>query len=232
MESSFAAKGVPSGRLKIDVAMSIGRQFLIPNLPAFQVAFPRITLVLNLGDRTADVVEEGLSCAIRTGDVEDSATLIARPLGAFRWQTCASPDYLATHGRPADISDLTRHRCLGYVHSRTGRILDWRFLDERGEQRHTPDGGLYVNDAESYAACGAKGLGIVQAGDYLFQPFIERGELVPVLDQYGSQPIPVSMLYARHQRFSPVVRAFHDWVRGIFDASGLFEGSAVALLKA
>ncbi len=223
MEASFATKGSPSGRLKVDVAMSIGRQLLIPNLPAFQAAFPQITLVLNLGDRMADVVEEGLSCAIRTGDIEDSATLVARPLGAFRWQTCASPDYLKAHGCPADVSDLASHRCLGYANSRTSRVMDWRFLDENGERRHTPEGSLYVNDAESYAACGARGLGIVQAGTYLFQPFIERGELVPILEQYTSRPIPVSTVYAQHRRLSPVVRAFHGWVRSIFDASDLFE---------
>lgn len=223
LEASFATKGVLSGRLKVDVAMSIGRQLLIPNLPSFLSAFPSITLMLNLGDRTTDIVEEGLSCAIRTGEIADSATLIARPLGAFRWQTCASPTYLASHGTPTEIDDLPKHRCLGYANSRTGRIMDWEFFDGANEWRHTPEGSLYVNDADSYAACGAKGLGIVQAGTYLLRPFIERGELKPILERYTSKPVPVSMVYAHHQRLSPIVRVFHSWLLAIFDNSELLQ---------
>lgn len=224
VEAGFlGAKHSPAGRLKVDVAMSIGRELIIPRLSEFRAAYPQVTLLLNLSDRTADVVEEGLACAIRTGTPEDSATLIARPLGAFRWQTCASPKYLRRYGEPADLDELKGHECLAYSSSRTGRSMDWEFLQGSQLVRHSPNGHLFFNDADSYAAAGAEGLGLIQAGTFLLEPYLRSGALEPVLKQYTSRPVPVSMVYARHRELSPVVRAFHNWVQKLFSMSPLFE---------
>jgi LysR family transcriptional regulator for bpeEF and oprC len=217
------AKSSPAGRLKVDVVMSIGRQLLIPHLADFQRRFPSIVLTLNLSDRTADVVEEGLACAIRTGVVPDSATLVARPLGQFHWVTCASPDYLERAGAPGDLEDLAGHACIGYAGHRTGRPLDWVFLKDGEIHRHTPSGTLFLSDAEAYVACALEDLGIIHAGDFLLNQHVAAGSLVPLLTDYTSPAIPVSMVYARHRQLSPVVRTFHAWVSELFGASPLFQ---------
>ncbi len=223
VEAGFAgAKDSPTGRLKVDVAMSIGRQLLIPKLAEFQHRFPNIVLTLNLSDRTADIVEEGLACAIRTGEVLDSATLVARPLGRFRWVTGAAPAYLDRTGMPRTLEELAHHDCVGYTSHRTGRALDWTFLKNGQTHHHTPAGRLFLNDAEAYVASGVEGVGIVQAGHYLIEPLVAAGALVPVLDDYASPSIPVSMVYARHRQLSPVVRTFHAWVSALFKASPAF----------
>ncbi|NJF84438.1 LysR family transcriptional regulator, partial [Salmonella enterica subsp. enterica serovar Anatum] len=38
------------------------------------------------------------------------SSLVARPLGRFRWVTCASPDYLREHGVPPSPEALSQHR--------------------------------------------------------------------------------------------------------------------------
>jgi LysR family transcriptional regulator for bpeEF and oprC len=212
MEASFPGTGgTPSGHLKVELVMSIGRQLIIPRLGEFRAQYPEVRLTLHLGDRTVDLVKEGLSCAIRTGELADSSTLVGRRLGEFRWMTCASPGYLEKHGEPRDIEALQAHECIGYGLSRNGRVLDWEFELNGESARFTPGARLAVNDAESYAGCGAAGLGIVRAGSYLLGPMVRDGRLRPVLAQYTAPPVPVSMVYARNRHLSPAVRAFHAW---------------------
>lgn len=217
VEASFpGATGKPGGHLKVDIVMSIGRMIILPRLNEFRNRYPDVTLTVHLGDRVVDVVEEGLGCAIRTGELPDSTTLIGRKLAEFQWMTCASPTYLEIHGEPSDIDALHEHECIGYALSRGGRILDWEFKSANETRHFTPRGHLIVNDTESYVDCGVAGLGIVRAGNYLMAPHVSAGRLHPILRQYAASPIPVSMIYARNRHLSPTVRAFLNWTLEVF----------------
>lgn len=217
VEASFpGVGGTPSGHLKVELVMSIGRQIIIPRLDEFRARCPEVRLTLHLGDRTVDLVEEGLSCAIRTGELADSSTLVGRRLGEFRWMTCASPSYLQKHGEPRDVEELQSHECIGYALSSSGRVLDWQFELDGKTTRFTPGARLIVNDAESYVDCGTAGLGIVRAGSYLLSPLVRNGSLLTVLAGYTSPSVPVSMVYARNRHLSPAVRAFYDWTAELF----------------
>ena len=69
-----------------------------------------------------DLVAEGYDLAVRMGKLEDS-TLMARRLASRTLYVCASPSYLATHGTPHSLSDLTNHNCL------LGNLDYWRFQE-------------------------------------------------------------------------------------------------------
>ena len=122
-EASFGG-GVPAGRLRVDVHGTLARAFLLPRLPAFLETHPGIDLVLSEGDRLVDLIREGVDCVVRVGELADS-DLIARPLGALAEITVASPEYLERHGTPRSPDDLSGHRMVGYLSSRTGGPL-WR----------------------------------------------------------------------------------------------------------
>lgn len=61
----------------------------MPKLKDFYRRYPDIYLMLGVSDRQIDLVQEGVDCVIRTGELIDS-TLVARPLGRLRWVTCIS----------------------------------------------------------------------------------------------------------------------------------------------
>ena len=86
-----------------------------------------------LTDRAVNLVEEGIGCAVRGGDIPDDSTLVARHIAQVRWLTCASPGYLAAKGTPQTIADLARHDCVRFTSPSTGRTADWRF--EKGGER-------------------------------------------------------------------------------------------------
>ena len=55
-------------------------------------------MILCSRDNVEDIIREGFDCVI-IGQIEDSTTLVARPLARYRWMVLASPAWLAAHGR-------------------------------------------------------------------------------------------------------------------------------------
>lgn len=216
VESSFpGSAGQARGRLRVDMTLSLARLVVLPRIKDFQCRFPDVNLTLTVADRTVELVQEGIDCVIRAGTPEDSPTIVAKRIGAFDWVTCASPAYLAQHGTPQTLEELTQHRAVGYLSSRTARPLDWHFIVD-GEQRSiTMQERLTVNDTDAYVECALEGLGMIRAGSYMVLPHLLSGRLRRVLTDYPSPAVPLSVLYPKNRHLSPTVRAFVDWVAGV-----------------
>src|SRR6202162_1035917 len=116
----------PQGRLRVEVPTLMARLVIVPALPAFFARYPDIELQLGCRERRADLIEEGIDCAVWSGDLEDS-TLIARRVGQLYFGTCAAPSYLAAHGEPRHPDELAAHRCINHFSPHTGKIFDWVF---------------------------------------------------------------------------------------------------------
>lgn len=199
----------------MDMTLSLARLVVLPCIKDFQARYPEVELTLTASDRTVDLVQEGIDCVIRAGTPEDSATLVAKRIGSFEWVTCASPDYLARHGTPQTLEDLTSHEAVGYLSSRTARTLDWNF-ETNGEHRSIRmRERLIVNDTDAYVTCGLEGLGLIRAGSYMVRPYLISGRLRQVLVDHASPAVPLSVLYPQNRQLSPTVRAFADWVGNV-----------------
>ena len=79
--------------------------------PEFQQRHPEVSISLNLSDRVVDIVNEGVDCAVRVGDMPDSSLVSVR-LADNRRLCVATPGYLARAGTPQHPADLDRHECL------------------------------------------------------------------------------------------------------------------------
>src|SRR4029453_16960213 len=82
----------PRGRLRVDVPASFGRNILIPAMSDFFARYPDIAVELGWSDRVVDLIEEGVDCVVRGGELADSS-LVARRVGTIEFITCATPDY-------------------------------------------------------------------------------------------------------------------------------------------
>src|SRR5882757_3337891 len=121
-EDSLARRhAAPGGLLRVDVPTLMARLVIVPALPSFFAQYPDIHLQLECSERRADLIEEGVDCAVWSGELEDS-TLIARRIGQLYFGTCAAPAYIAAHGQPRHPDDLTAHRCINHFSPRTGKI--------------------------------------------------------------------------------------------------------------
>lgn len=214
-ESLSRTRLSPSGRLRVDMATGLASEILIPALPAFFERYPDILMELGSTDRPVDLIEEGVDCAIRGGDLFDDS-LIARRVGVVNFVTAASPDYIARHGMPRHPRELDRHRCVNYFSAKTGKTYDWDF--QRGDETiEIPmPGVIALNDSNAYVRAGLAGLGIIQMADYLLEKHVAGGSLVRVLGDWASKPLPVHIVYPQNRHMSAKVRVFVEWVAELF----------------
>jgi len=214
-ESLSRTRLSPSGRLRVDVPTGLASEILIPALPTFFERYPDIMMELGSSDRPVDLVEEGVDCAVRGGDLFDD-NLIARRVGVVNFVTAASPGYLARYGMPRHPRELERHRCVKYFSAKTGKTYDWDF--QRGEESiELPmPGVIALNDSNAYVHAGLAGLGIIQMADYLLDQHVDAGRLVRVLGDWASRPLPVHIVYPQNRHLSAKVRVFVEWVSDLF----------------
>jgi LysR family transcriptional regulator, regulator for bpeEF and oprC len=170
---------------------------------------------LGSSDRPVDLIEEGVDCAVRGGELGDTS-LIARRVGVVNFVTAAAPSYLARFGTPAHPRDLERHRCVNYFSAKTGRIYDWDFT--RGDEtiRTSMRGVIALNDSNSYIEAGLAGLGVVQMTDYLLMEHVRSGRMVQLLADWTSEQLPVHIVYPQNRHLSAKVRVFVEWVAELF----------------
>jgi LysR family transcriptional regulator for bpeEF and oprC len=215
-EALTGQRSAPRGRLRVEVPTLMARSILVPALPGFFASFPDIQLALSCKERRADLVEDGIDCAIWSGEIEESS-LVARRVGFLYYATCAAPAYLAKHGQPAHPDDLRSHRRVNHLQG-GGRAPDWFF--SRGSERVQVSAGGHVaiDDENSYVAAAEAGLGIAQVPAFVLKEAMERGTLDLVLPDWFPEPSPLHVVYPRHRQLSSRVRVFVDWVAALLEA--------------
>jgi DNA-binding transcriptional LysR family regulator len=199
------------GRLRVDLPVGVARNIVIPHLPAFLGAHPRLQLELSSTDRRVDVVKEGFDCIVRVGQLSDSS-LVARPLGHFAMVNCASPDYLARHGVPGSLDDLASHRLVDYAPALGGRHALFEYRDGSTVRTREVPAALSVNNSDAYNAACLAGLGIIQAPRSGMGELIAAGRLVEILPDYTAAPMPVTLLYPSRRHLSKRTQRFMHWL--------------------
>lgn len=217
VEETFGAfaSAPPTGHLRIDAPGLLTRTFLVPKLPEFFATYPGLTIALSQSDRFANIVQDGVDCALRAGHPEDSS-LLMRHLGELPEITCASPGYLERHGRPLDFDDLDGHRMVGFLSSRTGDLLPLEFTRSGTVHSRRLDTLVSTDNSDTAAALARQGLGLIQAPQYRFSADLASGALVEVLEDCRPVPMPLNAIHAGDRTVPRRLAVFLDWVRDLF----------------
>jgi LysR family transcriptional regulator for bpeEF and oprC len=226
LEASLSqARASPRGRLRVDLPASLGLSLILPSLPDFCARYPEIELELGLSDRPVDLIADNVDCVVRGGVISDQS-LVARRIGEARRVCCASPDYVASHGLPVHPSELQhpQHALVRFVSPRTHQVLP--FVLCKGEERFEVQAckGLTVNDTSACVAAAVAGLGVADALEFLAEPHLRSGALLPVLLDWCSEAAPLYVVYPENRHLSNKVRVFIDWVAALFAGMPVLQG--------
>lgn len=198
-----------TGHLRMTTPMSISRLGIQHKVSDFLCLHPDLKVSWMLVNRYVNLVEEGVDLAIRVGELPDSS-LIARPFTTLCVHFVVSPNYLLKHGTPRHPKALTDHQCILDSSNRTpGR---WRYSTDKGEQQVSVDAAVEVNDGRLAAEFAAAGHGIALLPDFLVQDYLDRGELVCILDDYKLPPVPVSLVYPANRMASPALKSLVSYL--------------------
>jgi DNA-binding transcriptional LysR family regulator len=175
----------PRGKLRVSLPVHFGRRCALPIMLKLARQHPSLELDLSFSDRIADLAEEGIDLAIRTGELDDRAGLIARRVARQRMVVCASPGYLERHGRPERIEDLGLHQAI--IYRRSGRVNPWLFPRcGKPPAEAMPVHRLRLDDLDAIADAAAAGMGIAWLPSWLVRDHVQAGALLELLpDQPG-----------------------------------------------
>lgn len=212
----------PRGLVRVTAPVALGRQIIAPSLPAFLRLYPEIGLELDLGDRLANLPQEGFDLAVRHTQAPPE-THIAWKLRPSRSLLVASADYLRRHGKPEQPSDLAGHACLLYPRAAAGQ--GWTFERTAGrkpERVVVPVGGpLRANNSEVLREAVLGGLGIALLPDFTAAEHLGPRQLVEVLPEWRPLGAFGDGIYAIRPWTPQVPRAvqcFVDHLRAVFGA--------------
>ena len=196
----------PKGLLRMTCAVAYGERFIVPLVTAFMARHPRLSVEIELSNRTLDLVQDGFDIAIRLGRLQDSRMLATR-LAPRRMYLCASADYLQRYGRPHSLSELARHNCL------IGSSDVWSFQLEGREASQRINGNWRCNSGQAVLDAALAGLGLCQLPDYYVLEHLRSGALVSLLDNHQPPNTAVWALYPQQRHLSPKVRQLIDALR-------------------
>jgi DNA-binding transcriptional LysR family regulator len=210
---SAALQGPPRGLLRVAVT-SIAERFLDgPLIASFVEAFPQVTLDVTVTDEEFDIVERGFDAGVRLGEVIEQDMIAIPVTGEQREVAVASPAYLARHGRPQHPRDLAAHRCIGWRPAPEVAPWRWEFTEQGRAFAVAVAPQVTTNDMLLMVRTALAGGGITFGIEDTFRPYIERGELVTLLDEY-LMPFPGFYLYyPNRHNLAPKLRALIDHVR-------------------
>ena len=188
-ESTLAEeKAQPRGRIRLGLPLSFSLQELMPALLDFARDHPQVSLVMDLSDQRANLIEEGLDLSIRiTADLQPGD--VVRRMGQCRLLTLASPAYLAAHGQPRHPTDLRDHECLIYASDTTP--ASWPYLDDGRLLPVAVRGRIVANNGLLLTEAAALGMGITRQPDFIAAPYLARGQVQVLLQDHESPPLGI-----------------------------------------
>ena len=215
-ESALArTRTKPQGRLRVDLPTAFGRQHFVHALPTFLDRYPDIKLMMTMTDRRVDFIEDGIDAAVRGGSLEDS-TLIARRIHEARYVACAAPDFIRSHGEPKSPWDLAHYRCLGFYSPLNEAVSPWVFSRNGQTVTHAVDGRININSSDALIEAATIGTGIIYLLDVSVSHAIASGALKPLLTDWQTHSVPLSVVYPQTRHLSAKVRVFVDFIASMF----------------
>jgi DNA-binding transcriptional LysR family regulator len=200
-----SARDELSGPLVVTAPVMFGRLHLVPIVAEFLRDHPRVDVRLLLGDRNAELIDEGIDVAVRIGALPDSS-LVAVRVGSIRRVVCASPGYLRARGTPTAPEELSAHDCVAFagidsaerwVFRRGGRTLAVALRPR-----------LVVTTADAAVDAALAGLGLTRVLSYQAAAGIAAGRLLPVLERFEPPAVPATVLHREGRSPRPKVRRF------------------------
>lgn len=189
-----------SGRIRLTAPTTLGIKHLARIISQMSVRHPDVVIEMSLSDRTVDLITGGFDLAVRIGELQ-SASLIARRVGTYRFACCASSDYLAKHGTPQTPDELAEARCI--LNLNLVPRSRWPFQGANGE-RFTVEikGNIEIDNGEAQRAAALAGAGIIFCPRDLVEEDLNQGALAEVLQPWNTFSLPIHTVHPS-RRFVP-----------------------------
>lgn len=211
----------PRGHLRVSAPTLYGAEVLSRHLGTFRRRYPDISLELALENRIVDLVRERIDVGVRMSAPKDSS-LVMRRIADIPIVTCASPQYVNSHGRPRVPADLREHDCV--IYTLASRMHEWIYYDENRQPYAVPvRGPFHTNDDLAMRQAGLDGFGILRMPKLFVQEALDAGRLIQLWPDDAGPGVPLAAVYPSRRELPAKVRVFVDFVAGLAGVRGTRE---------
>jgi len=188
----------PAGSVRITSGDHVLRTILLPKLLPVMQRYPDIHIEFDVSFGFRDIVADRFDAGVRMGESIDK-DMIAMPITPkLRMAAVASPAYFEKHPIPKVPGDLTGHNCIN-IRFPSGGLYVWEF-ERRGRQLNVRvEGQAVFNTSPHIVLAALDGVGVAYLPEEEFEPHIQDGRLVRVLQDW-CPPFPGYHLYYPSRR--------------------------------
>jgi LysR family transcriptional regulator, glycine cleavage system transcriptional activator len=213
LEAGFSAlaKGVAgaienqSQVLRVSTTLSFAEKWLVPRLPDFQTANPKILVQIDTGLAVKDLVQSDIDVALRFGKGNWPGTK-AEHLCDYRVFPVCSPAYAKRLSTPADLSAATIIRYEGARES----WEDWALAANVADPLPV---GITFTEAALCINAAIAGLGAALGWDILLADELKEGRLVAPFDGYLVSEYGLWMVTSKSRGGDAKSSAFKLWMK-------------------
>ena len=200
------------GMLQIAVPSDLGRNLLLTLFRDFRQRHPALRLRLLFSDQLTDVFKDPVDVAFRYGN-NDDASFISLPVAPEnRRVLVASPEWIARHGEPQTLEELSQHNALIYI--LRGRPFDrWSLSLDGVVQQQKVSGTVMSDDAEVLRRLAVAGEGIAYKSMLDVSDDLRAGRLRRLLPRYQGDVVPLNLICPHRKQLSAAVRLLYEEVK-------------------
>ena len=203
------ARDTTDGALSVTLPEFLGTSWLGPHVGSFHKKHSEIELTLLLDDRIFNLGLREADAAVRLYKPEQSE-LIQKHLASMSFVTCASKDYLSTHGTPKKLDDLSKHTLIGYPDQALVPYKNPNSLFESaGIAASKSRNMVLMNSISTIRQAIRSGAGIGVLPSFMVD---SSSDITTILPDAKIDPIDMYFVYPEDRRHSKRIAIFRDFL--------------------
>src|SRR5467141_365591 len=175
----------PAGTIRITTLEFAADSILVPKLAKLLRAYPDIKVEIVIDYGLTDIVAQRYDAGVRNGE-QVAKDMIAVRIGPdARMAVVGAPSYFKGRAEPKKPQDLINHNCITLrLPTHGGLLYAWEFEKGSRQIKVRVEGQLFFNTTTQMLHAALAGLGLTYLPEGLVQPYINKGRLKRVLEDW------------------------------------------------
>jgi DNA-binding transcriptional LysR family regulator len=208
-----ALREKPAGTIRITSDEYAAESIIWPVLERFFPQYPDIKVEVIIDYGLSDIVTERYDAGVRLGETV-AKDMIAVPIGPkTRMVAVGAPSYFVGRTKPKSPQELTNHRCINFRLPTQGGLYAWEFEKGGRSINVRVDGPFICNGLRMMLKAALTGCGLAYLPEAEVEPFLEKGELVCVLDDWSPLYPGYHLYYPSRRQHTPAFSLLLEAIR-------------------
>ncbi len=174
----------PAGTIRITATDFVADTILLPKLTKLLQKYPDIKIEIIVESALMDIVAQRYDAGVRSGE-QVAKDMIAVRIGPdLRMAVVGAPSYFKSWSEPKTPQDLIGHNCINLRLATRGGLYVWEFEKGHRELNVRVEGQLIFNSPAQMVHAALAGLGLAYVLEDVVQPYIAKGRLKRVLEDW------------------------------------------------